>query len=298
MKPVIKKILRAGVTLVLVIAAALVLRALYIHYKVEPWTRDGRVRADVVQIAPDVSGLVAKVRVHDNQTVKTGDVLFVIDRERFRLAVDQANATLNALRVQLDQANRENRRDKDLGNLVSAEVREQSRAKIDQLLASMAQGTAALAQAELNLQRTDIKAPVDGIVTNFELRPGDYATAGRSSIALIDTGSLHVVGYFEETKLAHVAVGDPVQIKLMGDDKSFDGHVESIAGGITDRDRSVGQELLANVTPTFNWVRLAQRIPVRVAIDRVPADVKLIAGRTATVTVKTDGKRTTQQASR
>lgn len=285
MKPVLAKVIRLTVTTALVVAAALVLKSLWVHYKLEPWTRDGRVRADVVQIAPDVSGLVSAVPVHDDQAVKAGDVLFVIDPARFQLAVDQARATRNALRIQLDQAWREDRRNKNLGSLVSAEVVEQSRSKIEQLQASIAQADATLAQAELNLERTQIKAPVDGIVTNLDLRPGNYATAGRSSVALIDSGSLHVVGYFEETKLARVAVGDAVHIRLMGDEQTFDGHVQSISGGIEERDRAVGQRLLANVTPTFNWVRLAQRIPVRVSIDKAPADLKLIVGRTATVTV-------------
>src|SRR5262249_39527096 len=154
---------------------------------------------------------------------------------------DQAKATRGALRVQLDQARREDRRDNDLGNLVSAEVVEQSRSKIDQLQASIAQSDATLAQTELNLERTEIKAPVDGIVTNLDLRPGDYANAGRSSLALIDSASLHVVGYFEETKLARVRVGDKVRIQLMGEETVFEGHVESIAGGIEERDRAVGQ---------------------------------------------------------
>jgi len=285
MKPSVIKAVRWSVTIAIVLAACLVVRSLWIHYKLEPWTRDGRVRADVVQIAPDVSGLVSEVRVHDDQSVKAGDILFVVDRARFQLAVDQAKATRSSLRIQLEQAYREDKRDKSLGSLVSAEVVEQSRTKIDQLQASIAQADAALAQAELNLERTEIKAPVDGIVTNLDLRPGNYANAGRSSIALIDTGSLHVVGYFEETKLANVDVGDAVHIQLMGDNKVFDGHVQSVAGGIEERDRAVGQRLLANVTPTFNWVRLAQRIPVRIAIDKPPADVKLVVGRTATVTV-------------
>lgn len=285
MKAPVVKTIRVTVTLALVVAAALVLKSLWVHYKLEPWTRDGRVRADVVQIAPDVSGLVAEVRAHDDQAVKAGDVLFVVDRARFKLAVDQAQATRSSLRVQLEQARREDRRNRNLGNLVSAEVLEQSRAKIEQLQASIEQADAALAQAQLNLERTEIKAPVDGIVTNLDLRPGNYVNAGRSSIALIDTGSLHIVGYFEETKLVNVAVGDVVHVRLMGDDRTFDGHVESIAGGIEERDRAVGQRLLANVNPTFNWVRLAQRIPIRVAIDKAPADVKLIVGRTATVTV-------------
>jgi len=278
-------ILRVAVTLVVVAVACLAAQRLWIHYEEEPWTRDGRVRADVVQVAPDVSGLVTQVFVRDNQPVAAGTPLFEVDRPRYRLAVAQARAAIAAQQVQLAQARREARRDRELGDLVAGEVREQSLAKVAQLEATLAQARVALDTAELNLARTLVRAGVAGTVTNLDLRPGDYASAGHTAFAIIDRASLHVIGYFEETKLPRIHVGDAVRVRLMGDEGALAGHVQSIAGGIEDRDRSAGANLLANVNPTFSWVRLAQRIPVRVTIERLPAGTSLVVGRTATVEV-------------
>ena len=136
-----------------------------------------------------------------------------------------------------------------------------------------------------------MRASVDGWVTNFDLRPGAYAIAGKPMLAVVDQSSLHVLGYFEETKIGRIAVGEPVHVRLVGDTRELEGHVDSIAAGIDDRERGASSNLLANVNPTFNWVRLAQRIPVRVQLDRVPSDVRLIMGRTATVEVLDGGRR-------
>jgi len=239
----------------------------------------------VIQVAPDVSGLVEQVVVRDNQDVRQGEVLFTIDRARHQLAVAQAEATVQGLRVQIEQARRETRRNVTLGDLVPAELREQGVTKVDQLKASLAQASATLDTARLNLARTEVRAPVDGWVTNLDLRPGAYATAGRPVFALVDRQSLHVQGYFEETKLGRISVGAPVRVRLIGETQWLEGHVDSIAAGIEDRERGGSTSLLANVNPTFNWVRLAQRIPVRVQLDKVPQDARLIAGRTATVEV-------------
>jgi RND family efflux transporter MFP subunit len=284
-KPTIQTIGRVALTLALVGAALGVGHLTWDHYREAPWTRDGRVRADVIQIAPDVSGLVERVAVHDNQAVHRGDVLFTIDRARHQLAVEQAEATVQGLRVQIDQARRENRRNIALGDLVPAESREQGSSKVDQLRANLQQAASTLDTARLNLARTEVKAPVDGWVTNLDLRPGAYATAGRPVFALVDQDSLHVQGYFEETKLGRIRVGAPVRVRMIGETQWLDGHVDSIAAGIEDRERSGSSNLLANVNPTFNWVRLAQRIPVRVQLDHVPPDARLIMGRTATVEV-------------
>ncbi|MDB5777489.1 MAG: efflux transporter periplasmic adaptor subunit [Herbaspirillum sp.] len=266
-------------------AALWMLHYLWLHYKEEPWTRDGKVRADVVQVSPDVSGLVASVNVHDNEAVKAGQLLFVIDKPRFALALDQARSAVDNMNLQLAQARRENSRDKNLGELVSAEVKEQSTTRIDQLRNALTQAETTLALAKLNLERTEVRAGVDGIVTNLELHAGEYAPAGKAQLALIDSASTHVVAYFEETKIARFKVGDPAHVRLMGERRVLDGRVDSIAGAIEDRDRSSSAKLLASVTPTFNWIRLAQRIPVRIKIDRAPPDMQLIAGRSATVDV-------------
>jgi len=276
---------RISITLIVVMVALVVAYRLWVHYKVEPWTRDGRVRANVVQIAPDVSGLVTEVRVKDNQIVKAGDVLFVIDHDRYQLAVDQAKAALVTIKIQIAQANREINRNRLLKDLVSAEQSEESIAKRDQLEATLNQDIIALQNAQLNLARTEIKASVNGRITNLELRPGTYAAAGKPLLALIDLQSIYVMGYFEETKIDHIHVGDTVHVRLMGNHETLVGHVDSIAGGIEDRELGASANLLANVNPTFNWVRLAQRIPVRVLLDQVPADTQLIIGRTASVEV-------------
>jgi multidrug resistance efflux pump len=276
---------RIGITLLATAGAVYAGWQLWRHYEVEPWTRDGRVKAYVVQVAPDVTGLVTKVHVHDNQQVKAGDPLFEIDRARFELALRQAEAQVTAARAALSQALRENQRNGQLDELVSQETREQGQTRSDQARAALAQAEVNRDTAKLNLERTHVVSSADGFVTNLDLRVGAYASASRPVMAVVDSHSFYVEGYFEETKLPAIHLGDPVRVSLMGTPQAISGHVESFAEGIADRDRSTGQNLLPNVNPTFNWVRLAQRIPVRVAIDSVPADVRLVAGQTATVQV-------------
>lgn len=276
---------RIGATMAMVVLALLGARWMWQKNEAEPWTRDGRIRADIVDVSPDVSGLVTDVLVHDNQPVHRGQPLFLIDRPRFELALRQADGNVAAAHSALAQAERENRRNHVLGDLVSAELVEEGAAKVEQLRASLAQANAARDVAALNLQRTTVPSPVDGVVTNTEMRPGDYLQAGHPALALVYGGSLHAEGYFEETKLPAVRVGDPARIELMGVAIPVRGHVESIAGGVEDRERGPSGDLLANINPTFSWVRLPQRIPVRIAIDDVPPGVRLIPGSTATVIV-------------
>jgi RND family efflux transporter MFP subunit len=269
-----------------VLALALVgARRLWIHYNLEPWTRDGRVRADIAQVSPDVSGLVTEVRVTNNQVVNKDDVLFVLDRPRFELALHQAEASVAAIAVALAQARRENERNRNLTDLATTEQVEEGQSKVDQLVAQLNSARAQRDVAKLNLDRTTIRAPVNGIVTNVELRPGDYATVGRQLLALLDTDTIHVDGYFEETKLPWIRVGDRALVRIMGIKAGLHGTVESIDAGIEDRERSASSQALANVNPTFSWVRLAQRIPVRIKLDPTTRDIRLIAGRTATVSI-------------
>jgi len=281
----LKSTARVAATLVLVTLAAFGARWMWLRNQATPWTRDGRVRADIVQITPDVAGLVTEVRVKDNQAVRRGEVLFVIDRPRFALALAQAQATVATDRAALAQAEREDRRSHALGDLVPTETVEQGAAKVEELRAALNQAEANRGVAALNLQRTEVTASVDGVVTNMEMRPGDYLSAGHPAMALVYGQSLHVDGYFEETKLPAIRIGDPARVMLMGVAEPISGHVESIAGGVEDRERAPGGDLLANVNPTFSWVRLPQRIPVRVAVDRVPPGARLIPGITATVVV-------------
>ncbi|ARS27546.1 efflux RND transporter periplasmic adaptor subunit [Sphingomonas sp. KC8] len=285
MNKMLAAITRSAATIIIVILAVLVAIWMWNHYERSPWTRDGRVRADVVRVTPDIPGLITQVAVHDNQVVKPGDLLFVIDRPRYSLALDQAQAQIASAKATLAQARREASRDIGLGDLVAAETHEQNVARVETARAALAVALTGVAAARLNLVRTEVRAPVNGIVTNLDLHPGDFIAAGQQAMALVDTDSLRVEGYFEETKLPRIHVGAPVTVHLMGEDKALKGRVESIAAGINDSGRSNSSNLLPDVEPTFSWVRLAQRIPVRVKLVDVPRDVRLIVGRTATVSV-------------
>lgn len=299
MKTYLTNALRIAVTLAFVAAAVFAGSKLWRRYQVEPWTRDGRVRADVVQIAPDVSGLVTDVAVADNQPVKRGQVLFHVDRARYAIALRQAQAAVAAQGAALDQARREAARNRALGDLIAQETAEQSRARVEQAAAALAQAETSRDLAALNLQRTVVVAPMDGYLSDLPLRAGDYVTAGKPVMALVDVASFHVEGYFEETKLKGVAIGQQVSIRIMGDGRPLRGHVQSISAGIEDRERTSGANLLPNVNPTFSWVRLAQRVPVRIALDETPNDLRMIAGRTATVAIvggPGDGRRAAEAA--
>jgi RND family efflux transporter MFP subunit len=285
-KNIVAQIRRFGLTALAVAVACFIGVRLWGYYMDAPWTRDGRVRADVVQVAPDVSGFVTDVLVHDNQRVQRGDIIFRIDRARFALALRQADAVVAGRRASLDEADLDLKRYRALTTeAVSQQRQEQVLATQQQAQASYDQAVADRDVAQLNLDRSEVRASVNGIITNMDLRPGAYVTSGKGVMALVDTDTLRVEGYFEETKLSRIHVGDPVQIRLMGDVRPLTGHVESIAAGIEDRDRGQGTSLLANVNPTFNWVRLAQRVPVRVTLDQVADPTRLVAGRSATVEV-------------
>lgn len=282
---------RLLVTLGMVAAAVVVGLALWDYYMEAPWTRDGRVRADVVPVAPDVSGLVTEVLVADNGVVKRGDVLFRIDPERFALALRQAEAVVEGKRASAEQASADYARYSKLSDAAVSQQRvEAARATDLEAKAAYDQAAADRDLARLNLERSAVKASVNGRITNMELRPGAYVTTGRGVMALIDSDTLRVEGYFEETKLPRIHVGDRARIRLMGEDATLEGHVESIAGGIEDRERSAGSNLLASVNPTFAWVRLAQRIPVRIKLAAIPDRLRLVSGRTATVAVEPEGE--------
>jgi multidrug resistance efflux pump len=279
---------RMLVTLVVVAFACIVVWRMVLYYMYSPWTRDGHIRADVIQIAPDVSGLIQEVDVKDNQVVKRGDVLFKIDQDRFNLALRQAQATVEDRKETLAQAQRENNRNKGLGNLVAREQLEESQSKQLRAQAALTEAVVAVDTAQLNLDRSVVRSPVDGFLNDRAPRPREFVSAGRAVLSIVDGTSFHIEGYFEETKLSQIHVGQKVDIRMMGDNSRLTGHVQSIVAGIEDRDRSAGSNLLPNVNPAFSWVRLAQRIPVRIAFDQVPADFRMIAGRTATVSILDD----------
>ncbi len=276
---------RVVLTLLMVTLAAVVVWRMVMYYMFAPWTRDGHIRADVIQIAPDVSGLIEGVNVHDNQPVKRGDVLFTIDQERFTLALRQAEASAAERKEALAQAQREAKRNRGLGNLVAREQLEESQSRESRAQSAVAAAQVAVDAAKLNLERSVIRSPVDGYLNDRAPRAHEFVTAGRPVLSVVDSESFHIDGYFEETKLQHIRVGQAVDIRVLGDNSRLRGHVQSVAAAVEDRDRSSGSNLLPNVNPAFSWVQLAQRIPVRISLDEVPADFRMIAGRTATVSI-------------
>ena len=278
------RLFKPVLTLLVVLVAVFVLWRLFNYYTYAPQTRDGKIRADVVALASDVSGIVEEVHVHDNQVVHKGDLLFTVDRVRLRNALKRADAAVATARSTLATAQREDRRYRSLADVVSGQDRDTRHSAVEDARTQYAQVVADRELAQINLDRSAVLAPVNGIVTNFSMRPGTYATAGAPVMALVDSDSFYVAGYFEETKLASIHPGAAVTIRIMGEDRTLAGHVEGQSAGIDDRERTTAAgTLLANVNPTFSWVRLAQRVPVRIAIDSVPPGVALIAGRTVTV---------------
>jgi multidrug resistance efflux pump len=268
-----------------VVALALILGwALWWHYMRSPWTRDGRVRAEQVDVAAEISGKVIDLRVLDNQFVSKGAVLFVVDPADYRLALQQAEATLQSRKLASTIQNEDSARRKSLGmQAVSKEEIETSENAAAVALAAYQEALAARDVAKVNLDRTSVYAPANGYITNLHLRIGDYVTPGQIKLSMIDSDSFWIAGYFEETKLPRIHLGDYARIKLMGVGPEVEGHVESFSRGIADPNAGGVGQGLANVDPIFTWVRLAQRIPIRIHIDRVPPEVKIVAGQTCTV---------------
>lgn len=283
---------RVVVTLCLVAVAIFAGYHLWQYYMLTPWTRDARIRADVVIVAPDVSGWVRELKVADNQQVKAGELLLSIDRERFEAALEKAQAVVQTRQQQLSLREHEASRRAALGpQAISAELRENAQINAGIARGELRQAQAEAKVAELNLARSQVRAPRDGHITNLRLAEGNYVNAGQPVMALIDDSTFYVQAYFEETKLPRIRVGDPVKIWLMSAGDALQGHVQSISRGITDRNATPDGQLLAEVEPTFNWVRLAQRIPVRIQLDKVPEGINLSAGMTASVQVEEGGKR-------
>ena len=283
--PFLRTLIRVVLTLVVVSLAIVLGITLWNVYMISPWTRDGRVRVYVVDMAPEVSGTVVQIPVVDNQYVHKGDPLFVLDPVRFRLAIREAQARLDGALEDLKLKRNDAKRRMGLGGIVSAEEQEVFNSSVATQIAAVDAARAALDVAKLNLQRSILYSPVNGYVTNLNLRVGDFASTGQARMAVIDADSFWVYGYFEETKMWGVHVGDPARIKLMGYKEIMPGHVVSIARGINDTNGVPDRLGLQDVNPIFTWVRLAQRIPVRIHIDHVPDSVLLAAGMTATVSV-------------
>lgn len=284
-----RQAVRVGMTLLILAGAAVAGVAIWNHYVTGPWTRDGQVLANIVNIAPEISGRIVKLHVADNQVVHRGDTLYEIDPLDYQIAVASAQANVNSKTAELRSKQEQANRRATLTTLSTSQEELQTyQSNAEVAIAALASATAQLSQANTDLDRTRVVSPVNGFVTNLLLREGDYATKGSRNLSILDSESFWIVGYFEETKLAGIHVGDPAVAALMGELDPVRGHVESIARGINTPNTDPGVQGLASVTPVFTWVRLAQRVPVRIHIDQVPETVHLVAGLTATVTVGAD----------
>jgi len=275
------------ITLVTLAVAALLAWAGWEAYMAAPWTRDGTVRVYVVTMAPEVAGRIVEMPVADNQFVHKGDELFEIDPADYRIALEQAEAQEQRDAAALDYARANEGRQSTLARQgwASTDVFQQTKSTLGQGEATLDLDKAAIAKAQLNLERAVIRSPVNGYVTNLLSRLGDYATVGQKIVSVVDVDSFWVDGYFEETSLERIHEGDPATINLMGYSEVVRGHVGSVARGINVPNAQPDQSGLASVNPIFTWVRLAQRVPVRIDIDHVPDAVRLVAGMTATVQV-------------
>jgi multidrug resistance efflux pump len=278
-------VVRIAVTLVMAGIAAALITAVWYTYMIAPWTRDGRVLAEVAAIAPEVPGTIVSVPVHDNQFVHKGDVLFELDPVRFRIAIAEAQAAVERAKRQLRLRESDSRRRQGLNGVVSAEEQEQYAINAAVAEADLNAAQASLDLANLNLVRSVLHSPANGYVTNLRLRVGDYANVGERRVAVIDADSFWIYGYFEETQIRGIKPGDPARIKLMGYRRPLTGQVESITRGINEPDSEVDRFGLPDVNPVFTWVRLAQRIPVRIRIESVPPGILLAAGMTCSVSV-------------
>ena len=255
-------------------------------YMGAPWTRDSTVRTYVVTMAPEVAGRIVELRVADNQFVHKGDLLLVIDPTNFKIALQLADAAVDQAQATAQNAQREAERRRKLDDLsISVEQKQDFDANAVAAQAQYQQAVANRDQAKVNLERTQIRSPVNGWVTNLLAQLGDYATVGQNEISIVDADSFWVDGYFEETSLGRIHEGDPATVKLMGYSQPIRGHVGGVARGIKIANAQPDPAGLASVNPIFTWVRLAQRVPVRIAIDHTPEGVRLVAGMTATVQI-------------
>ncbi|SLM61471.1 p-hydroxybenzoic acid efflux pump subunit AaeA [Dickeya aquatica] len=293
----IKKLSRVTITLLLVLVAAVALVRVWSFYTESPWTRDARFSADVVAIATDVSGLLTQVNVQDNQPVKQGDVLFVIDPPRYQQALEQAQADVAYYQALADEKRRESARRQHLGiQAMSREEIEQSGNALQTTLHQLAKAQAELEIARLDLARTVVRAPADGWITNLHVHAGEFITRGASAVALVKKDSFYLLAYMEETKLSAVHPGYQVEITPLGSNQILYGVVDSIAAGVTNSSSTADGKGLATVDSNLEWVRLAQRVPVKIRLARQWGD-QYPAGTTATVVVTGEQTRNTRPMS-
>ena len=287
----LKKVFAWGLTLVVAAVAVWLGCDAYRRHLSAPWTRDGQVQADVVLVAPRVSGPVLHVAVVDNQAVKAGDLLFTLDPSTYQAALREAEAALDVARArEAEQAavtDRLNALERIERLAVTAENRQKAQAALAGARAARQQAEAEVETARLRLGFTEVRASVDGYVTNVSLQPGAQAVADTPLFALIDAASFRVTGFFRETLIRRIAVGSRAEVTLMAyPDRPLSGVVESLDWGISRSNGTPGEDLLPDVQPTFDWIRLAQRVPVNIRLSDVPDDVILRVGLTASVQVR------------
>jgi RND family efflux transporter MFP subunit len=277
------RLIRIAITFAFAALAIALGYSLWMRYMEAPWTRDGRVRADVINVAPDVAGIITTVLVTDNQEVRKGDLLFVIDEARYHVALDQANASLDGFRKEATLRREEAARRAAFDvAVVSSENKQSALSAAAVAEAKVREAQTAVEAARINLRRTHVLAPVDGYVANLNVHPGDYAVVGKAVIAVVDRHSFRVEAYFEETRLPGVHGGDRADIRMLGSDLRYTGHVTGIAKAISEPEIN---GLLSDINPTFHWVRLAQRIPVTIHLDSGDSN-RLASGMTCTVIVQ------------
>ncbi|MGC0942649.1 p-hydroxybenzoic acid efflux pump subunit AaeA [Pantoea agglomerans] len=297
MKALIRKIARYAITILLVIIAVVIIFRAWVFYTESPWTRDARFAADVVAISPDVTGLITEVPVHDNQLVKKGDTLFVVDRPRYQKALDQAQADVEYYQALVSEKRREAGRRNQLGtSAMSREAIEQSNNDLQTSEHQLAKSVATRDLAKIDLERTTVKAPSDGWVTNLNVYQGEFITRGSVAVALVQEHSFYVLAYLEETKLHGVEKGFRAEVTPLGSNIVLRGTVDSVAAGVTNSSSSVDSKGMATVDSNLEWVRLAQRVPVRIRLDQQPGN-RFPAGTTATVVITGQADRQPEQVS-
>lgn len=273
-------------TIAVAIVAVLAGWWLWNFYMQSPWTRDGKIRAEQVSITPQVSGSITRLTIKDNQFVNAGDLLLTVDKTPFNIAKLNAQAGLAKARSDLAKATNEAKRRQHLSrNYISAEDMDTANLNVKAAQASVAAAEATLEHAQWQLEQTDVRAPVAGWVTNLSTRTGDYATTGKPLFALVDSHSFYVMGYFEETKLRHIRQGAAAVITLYSGNVKLQGHVSSVGRAIYDQSVESDSGLVPDIKPNVPWVRLAQRVPVRIEFDSLPHDITLISGTTCSVAI-------------
>jgi len=296
-KTLTTKISRTAITLILVLLAFIALFRAWVYYTESPWTRDARFSADVVAIAPDVAGLITEVNVKDNQLVRKNQVLFTIDQPRYQKALAQAEADVAYYQVQASEKSREAVRRNQLGvQAMSREEIDQANNMLQTVEHQLAKAQATRDLARLDLERTVIRAPADGWVTNLNVYTGEFITRGSTAVALVKQNSFYVMAYMEETKLEGVRPGYRAEITPLGSSQIMKGTVDSIAAGVTNASSSRDTKGMATVDSNLEWVRLAQRVPVRIRLDAQQSNL-WPAGTTATVIITGEKDRDTRQMS-